>query len=109
MSASARTMMRVWKNSRDVKTGIAAQSFAPCEVAIISEDNDISDTSKSPYFSWRQNISDGWIAVARKRMACAVTSPSSSGRVFSLSASARLRSSFVSLLAAAMPTESNAI
>jgi hypothetical protein len=54
---------RRWKNSRVVNTGIATQGVGPCEVAIVSDDIDISETSNSANFSCRQNISEGCSAV----------------------------------------------
>ena len=53
----------MWKNLRVVKIGMPTQSSLPCAVAIISDDIDISEMSKSWNFSCRQNISDGWMAV----------------------------------------------
>src|SRR5262247_3039053 len=85
--------MRVWKNSRVVKTGSATHGVGPRAVLIKSDDIDISETSNSPKRSWRQNISDGCTAEAMSRRPSAATRPSSSGRVFGLSERATLRSS----------------
>ena len=47
MPASARTRIRVWKNSRVVNTGSATHGVGPRAVAISSDDIDISETSNS--------------------------------------------------------------
>src|SRR5712691_10516512 len=91
MPASARTRMRVWKNSRVVNTGNATHGVGPREVEINSDDIDISDTSNSANRNCRQNISDGWMTVAVRSMPSAATAPSISGRVFGLLESAMLR------------------
>src|SRR5262249_10985753 len=93
MLDSLRTMMLVWKNMRMVKTGIAIQRVSPRDVAMMSEDIDISDTSNSAKRSCRQNISDGCTTVMRGLIPCGTTRPSISGRVRSLSDSAMLNSS----------------
>src|SRR5712691_4701996 len=91
MPASARTRMRVWKNSRVVNTGSATHSVGPRAVEINSDDIDISDTSNSANRSCRQNISDGWRTVAVRSRPSGLTAPSISGRVFGLLESAILR------------------
>src|SRR5262252_9310924 len=68
MPASARTWMRVWKNSRVVNTGSATHGVGPRAVEIKSDDIDISDTSNSAKRSCRQNISDGWRTVGESAM-----------------------------------------
>ena len=54
----------------------------------MSVDIDISETSKSPKRSWRQNISEGWSVVGTSRIASGDTRPSMIGRVRGLSDSA---------------------
>src|SRR6516162_9530411 len=98
MPASARTRMRVWKNSRVVNTGSATHGVGPRAVEIRSDDIDISDTSNSAKRSCRQNISDGWTTVGVRSMASAATAPSISGRVFGLLESAMLRGRRVRLI-----------
>src|SRR5882724_9405239 len=92
MPESLRTMMLVWKNLRMVKTGIATQRVSPRDVAMMSDDIDISDTSNSANRNCRQNISDGCTMVGTSLIPCGTTRPSSSGRVRSLSESAMLSS-----------------
>src|SRR5260221_3242207 len=91
MPASARTRMRVWKNSRVVNTGSATHGVGERAVEINSDDIDISDTSNSAKRNCRQNISDGWRTVAVRSRPSALTAPSISGRVFGLLESAMLR------------------
>ena len=92
MPESVRTMMLVWKNLRMVKTGIATQRVSPREVAMMSDDIDISETSNSANRSWRQNISEGCTIVGTSVIPCGATRPSRIGRVRSLSDSAMLSS-----------------
>src|SRR5262245_64004900 len=75
-----------------VKTGIATQRVSPREVAMSSEDIDISETSNSAKRSCRQNISEGCTMVGTSLIPCGTTRPSMSGRVRSLSESAMLSS-----------------
>ena len=93
MPASERTMMLVWKNLRMVKTGIATQRVSPRDTEMMSDDIDISETSNSAKRNCRQNISDGCTMVGTSLIPCGTTRPSISGRVRSLSESARLSSS----------------
>jgi hypothetical protein len=46
-----------------VNTGSMTHCVGACEVAIVIDDIDISDTSNSANFSCRQNISEGCIGV----------------------------------------------
>ena len=46
-------------NRRDGNTGMATMSL-PFAMAMSSDENDISHTSNSSNFSWRQNVSDGF-------------------------------------------------
>ena len=80
--------MRSWKNSRVVNTGIATHSVSAFEVAMVSDDIDISETSNSANFNCRQNISEGCRGVARSLMASGWMTPSRMARVFSFSESA---------------------
>src|SRR5262249_24964977 len=91
MPASARTRIRVWKNSGVVNTGSATHGVGPRAVEISIDDIDISDTANSAKRNWRENISDGWRTVAVRSRPCASTAPSISGRVFGLLESAMLR------------------
>src|SRR5882762_7764135 len=93
MPASARTRMRVWKNSRVVNSGSATHGVGERAVEISSDDIDISDTSNSANRNCRQNISDGWRTVAVRSRPSALTAPSISGRVLGLSESAMLKES----------------
>ncbi len=56
--------MRRWKNSRVVNTGSAIHCVGPWDVAMVSDDIDISETSNSANLSCRQNISEGCKGVA---------------------------------------------
>src|SRR5215468_3296300 len=84
MLASERTTIPVWKNFRVVKTGIGTQSRRPCEAAMVSDDNDISDTSNSANFSCRQNISDGCMPLTDHSTPSGVTAPDRIGAVSAL-------------------------
>src|SRR5262245_33438400 len=88
-------MMSLWKNLRVVKTGRPTQRSSPPARAIISEENDISDTSKSAKRSWRQNISDGCRTVATRSIPSGLTVPSRIGHDLGLEAMARLSLSFI--------------
>ena len=90
MPRSRRTRISVWKNLRVVKIGMPTQSSLPCAVAIISDDIDISEMSKSWNFSCRQNISDGWMTVGMRSMPSGFTVPSRIGHDRGLAAVARL-------------------
>ena len=48
----------VWKKRRVVKTGRPTQRSSPAAIAMMSDENDISETSKSPNFNCRQKSSD---------------------------------------------------
>ena len=73
------------------------QRSSPLARAIISEENDISDTSKSAKRSCRQNNSDGCTILGTRSMPSAVTVPSRIGHERGLGASARLSWSFMGL------------
>jgi hypothetical protein len=76
-----------------VNTGSATHWVGPCDVAMVSDDIDISDTSNSANFNCRQNISDGCSAVGCSLIAAGAIRPSRMARVFSFSDSAMLSSS----------------
>src|SRR2546422_586111 len=59
MPESLLTRISAWKNFLVVKTGRPTQRSSPFDRAIISEENDISETSKSAKRSCRQKSSDG--------------------------------------------------
>src|SRR5262245_56197841 len=88
-------MMSLWKKRRVVKTGMPTQRSSPPARAIMSEETDISDTSKSAKRSWRQNISDGCRMVGTSSMPSGCTVPSRIGHVLGLDAMARLSWSFM--------------
>ena len=69
-------MVPVWKKRRVVKTGMPTHCVGPCEVAIVSDEFDISETSNSAYFSCRKNISEGCSGVMSRSIPSAVTVPS---------------------------------
>src|SRR5436190_6940457 len=98
MPDATRTRMRLWKNSRVVNTGSATHGVGPCDVAMVSDDIDISDTSNSANFSCRQNISDGCSAVGCSLIASGTTRLLRMASVFSFRASAMLSSSLVSVM-----------
>ena len=58
--------------------------------AIISDENDISDRSKSAKRSWRQNISEGWSTVGTRLIPSGATLPSRIGHVLGFDAIPRL-------------------
>ena len=61
MPASVRTSTPVWKKrARREDRDRDPRRSGRCEVAMISDDSDISETSNSANFSWRQNISEAW-------------------------------------------------
>src|SRR5665213_2590566 len=95
MRASRRTRMCAWKKRRVVKTGMPTQRSSPLLFAIISDENDISDTSNSAKWSCRQNISEGWRVLATRSAPSTVTRPSSTGQVRGLDVKAMLNSSFM--------------
>lgn len=93
MPRSARTQVQVWKKRRIVYTGSATQRVSPRDTAMKSEERDISETSNSANFNWRQNISDAVITDAVRRIASGAMRPSMIGRVRALSVRAMLSSS----------------
>src|SRR3984957_476307 len=95
--ASRRTMISVWKNFRVVKTGSPSQRSSPPARAIISEETDISDRSKSAKRNCRQNISDGCRMVGTSSMPSGCTAPSRIGQVLGLEVMARLSCNFMAL------------
>ncbi len=80
----------MWKNFRVVKIGMPTQRSSPPARAIISDETDISDTSKSAKRSCRQNISDGCRMVGTRSMPSGFTVPSRIGHDRGLDAMARL-------------------
>jgi hypothetical protein len=71
-----------------VNTGIPTQRSSPAATVLMSEENDISEISKSANLSWRQNISDGCGGVAIRSMPSGATKPSRIGRVRGLTSMA---------------------
>jgi hypothetical protein len=57
---------------------------------MISEEKDISETSKSAKRSWRQNISEGWSRVGIRSMPSGLARPSNTGHVRGFDAMAML-------------------
>ena len=90
----------MWKKRRIVKIGSATHCVCPCEVAIVSEEHDISETSNSAYFSCRKNISEGCSAVVSSSIASAVIRPSIIGSVRGFAERAHVSLSFGILLGA---------
>src|SRR5262249_41829337 len=88
-------MMSLWKNFRVVKTGRPTQRSSPPARAIISEENDISDTSKSAKRSWRQKSSDACRTVGTSSMPSGLMVPSRIGHDLGLEAMPRLSVSFM--------------
>jgi hypothetical protein len=81
MFAPRRTSVVVWKNSRVVNTGMPTKRSSPFDLAIISEDIDISATSNSANRNCRQNNSDGCKTVGTKSMPSGLICPSMIGQV----------------------------
>src|SRR3984893_18853759 len=90
-------MISVWKNFRVVKMGTPSQRSSPPARAIISEETDISDRSKSANRNCRQNISDGCRMVGTSSMPSGFTEPSRIGHVLGLEVMARLSCNFMIL------------
>jgi hypothetical protein len=65
---------------------------------MISEENDISDTSKSAKRSCRQNSSDGCTALGMSEIPSGLTLPSKIGQVLGLEAIAMLIGMFTAVL-----------
>ena len=78
-----------------MKTGSPSQRSSPPARAIISEETDISETSKSANLSCRQNISDGCRMVGTSAMPSGFTVPSRIGQVLGLEVMARLSCNFM--------------
>ena len=78
---------------RDGNTGMATMS-CPRDLAISSEDMDISATSNSPNLSCRQNVSEGFEWVQTRSTPSTGVVPSSSGAMRSYLAETRLSWSF---------------
>ena len=76
-------------NRRDGNTGMATMSL-PLAIAMSSDENDISHSSNSSNFSWRQNVSDGSEFVHTRSTPSIFTSPERSGAMRSLLAEIKL-------------------
>ena len=85
-----------------MNTGTATQSTGPCELAMANDAIDISEMSKSPNISWRQNSSGANSGVAVNARPAGTTVPSRTGRVRALGSSPALS---VSVAAMAMVRE----
>src|ERR1700740_919321 len=80
--------------------GSAIQSRLPWAIAMSNEDSDISETSNSLKWSWRQKISDGCATVQVRSMPSGEMDPSRTGRERSFAPMIRLSCS----LAIPLPT-----
>ena len=90
MPESLPTRISAWKNFLVVKTGRPIQRSSPFDLAIISEENDISETSKSAKRSCRQKSSDGCTGLGMRVMPSGFTLPSNRDQVLGLDAIAML-------------------
>src|SRR5207249_1350952 len=86
-----------WKNFRVVNTGRPTQRSSPRDLAMRSEENDISDTSKSAKRSCRQKSSDGCTSLGMSVIPSGFTLPSKIGQVLGLEAIAMLMGMFMTL------------
>src|SRR6266581_3533234 len=84
------TRISAWKNFLVVKIGRPTQRSSPFDLAMISDENDISDTSKSAKRSCRQKSSDGCTALGMSVIPSGLTLPSKIGQVLGLEAIAML-------------------
>src|SRR6266566_7387025 len=89
------TRISAWKNFLVVKIGRPTQRSSPFDLAIISEENDISETSKSAKRSCRQKSSDGCTELGMRVMPSGFTLPSNIGQVLGLDAIAMLSGMFM--------------
>src|SRR5712691_9999316 len=95
ISAPRRTSVVVWKKRRVVNTGMPTKRSSPLDLAIISEDIDISATSNSANRSCRQNNSDGCNTVGTRSIPSGLTAPSMIGQVRGFDVMPRLNWSFM--------------
>ena len=86
MPESLRTRTPVWKKRRVVKTGRPTQRSSPTAIAMMSDENDISETSKSPNFNCRQNSSDACTGLGMSSMPSGLMRPSWIAHVLGLDA-----------------------
>ena len=91
-------MISVWKNFLVVNIGSPSQRSSPLDLAISSEENDISDTSKSANRNCLQKSSDGWIALGIRVTPSGLTFPSKIGQVLGLEAIPMLMGMFMTVL-----------
>src|SRR5467141_5314687 len=92
------TRISEWKNFLVVKIGKPTQRSSPLDLAMIREENDISDTSKSAKRSCRQKSSDGCTALGISVIPSGLTLPSKIGQVLGLEAIAMLIGMFTAVL-----------
>jgi hypothetical protein len=78
-----------------VKIGKPTQRLSPWAMAISSDENDISDKSKSAKRSWRQNNSEACTGDMIRSMPSGFTLPSNSGQVRGLGAMPTLNWIFI--------------
>src|SRR4051795_3060916 len=95
MLASRRTSTPVWKKRRVVKIGRPTQRSSPPARAIISEENDISETSKSAKRNCRQNSSEASTTLGTSSIPSGLIVPSRIGHDLGLEAMPRLSWSFI--------------
>src|SRR5260370_39140621 len=98
MPESFLTRISAWKNFLVVKSGRPAQRSSPLDLAMIREENDISDTSKSAKRSCRQKSSDGCTQLGMSVIPSGFTLPSKIGQVLGLEAIATLMGMFMAAL-----------
>src|SRR5206468_13063543 len=91
------TRISAWKNFLVVKIGRPAQRSSPFDLAMISEENDISETSKSAKRNCRQKSSDGCTSLGMSVIPSGFTLPSKIGQVLGLEAIAMLMGMFMTL------------
>ena len=73
------------------------QRSSPRDFAMMSEENDISETSKSANRSWRQNSSEGCSRVGIRSIPSGLTRPSNTAHVRGFDAMAMLSCRFMSM------------
>jgi hypothetical protein len=82
------------RNLLVVKTGKPTQLSSPLALAIIREEDNISETSKSAKRNCLQKSSDGWTTLGTNSIPSALTWPSRTGQVRGFDAIPMLSRSF---------------
>jgi hypothetical protein len=73
--------MQEWRKIFDSAIGSATKGHSPRAFRATKDANDSSETSNSRFSSMRGKICRGRITLMSRAMPCAVTRPSTSGRV----------------------------